>query len=282
MPGITSMPFVDVNGVRLYYEVQGEVGDPLVLIHGSWVDHTTWNLVAPRLAESFQLLLYDRRGHSQSGPASVRGSMVDDAYDLAALLESTGLYPAHVLGSSMGGSVALRLAERRPELFRSVLLHEPPVYDLVRDDPVWGPKLAPLERQFGDIADLIRRGRPEQAAREFWEAFGESKAGWERLRPALKETLVANAPTWLEEFEDPGAVSADPVTLGEFLLPALISYGSNSVPWLQEISDRLAALLPNATRRVLPNTGHLPHLTSPGLFLGVVQAFCLERTVPTS
>ncbi|MFZ3355481.1 MAG: alpha/beta hydrolase [Thermoplasmata archaeon] len=276
------MPFVDVNEVRLFYEVRGGEGDPLILIHGSWVDHTTWNLVAPRLAESFQLLLYDRRGHSQSGPATIRGSIVDDALDLAALLESTGLYPAHILGSSMGGSVVLRLAERRPELFRSLLLHEPPVYDLVRDDPVWGPKVAPVRQLMEGIADLIRRGKPEDGAREFWEAFGGSKGVWERLRPEVKSTFVANAPTWLEEFQDPSAISADPVALGEFLMPALLSNGANTVPWLQEISDRLAALLPNVTRRILPNTGHLPHLTNPDLFLGVVQAFCLERTIPTS
>jgi pimeloyl-ACP methyl ester carboxylesterase len=276
------MPFVDVHGARLYYEVRGDVGDPIVLVHGSWVDHTTWNLVAPRLSESFQLLLYDRRGHSQSGPTSVRGTIVDDALDLAALLESTGLYPAHVLGSSMGGSVVLRLAERRPELFRSLLVHEPPVYDLIRNDPGWAAQIAALRVDFERIADQIRRGQIEEGARDFWETFGGPVGSWERLRPELKSTFTANAPTWLEEFEDPGATSADPVALSEFLMPALLTTGANSVAWQQEISNRLAALFPNVTRQTLPNTGHLPHLTNPDLFLGVVQAFCLERTVPVS
>jgi pimeloyl-ACP methyl ester carboxylesterase len=276
------MPFVDVSGARLYYEVRGNVGDPLVLIHGSWVDHSTWSGVAPRLAESFQLLVYDRRGHGQSGPATVRGSIIDDALDLATLLESTGLYPAHVLGSSMGGSVALRLAERRPELFRSLLVHEPPVYELIRDDPAWGPQLAPVRKAFQGIADLIRQGEFEEGARTFWETFGGPKARWDRLRPELRSTFITNALTWLEEFDDPGATSADPVALGEFLLPALLTSGANSEPWQQEITNRLAALFPNVTRQTLPNTGHLPHLTNPDLFLGVVQAFCLERTVPIS
>jgi pimeloyl-ACP methyl ester carboxylesterase len=276
------MGFVTVNQSRLYYETLGSEGDPLVLIHGSWVDHTTWNGVAPTLRQSFQLLTYDRRGHGDSGPVSIRGTIVDDAEDLAALLESTGLYPAHVLGSSMGGSVALRLAERRPELFRSLLLHEPPVFDLIRTDPKWEAQTAALYQQLEGIAEEIRSGQSELAAREFWQVFGGDSRGWDRLRPEWRSNFAAHAPTWLEEFEDPAAVSADPATLSEFLMPTLVTDGSDSPPWLKEISRRLAGLFPNATYRRLPHTGHLPHLTNPGLFLGVVQAFCLERIVPTS
>ncbi len=276
------MPFTAVNGVRLYYEALGDVGDPLVLIHGSWIDHTTWDLVAPTLAQSFQLLTYDRRGHSQSGPPSIRGSILDDALDLAGLLETTGLYPAHVLGSSMGGSVALRLAERRPELFRSLLLHEPPVYDLVRSDPSWAAPLGSVVERLAKIAEEIRSGQTELGTREFWSTFGGTPISWERLRPQVRSTFLANAPTWVEEFQDPGATSADPIALSEFLLPTLITDGANTLPWLREICDRLARLVPNVTRQTLPNTGHIPHLTHPDLFLGVVQAFCLERIVPTS
>ena len=47
------MPFEKVNNVQLYYESTGS-GEPLVLVHGSWVDHTNWAAVAPPLAESFE------------------------------------------------------------------------------------------------------------------------------------------------------------------------------------------------------------------------------------
>ena len=60
------MPFAEANGANLYYELNGEHGDPIVLIHGSWGDHANWRVVVPGLAKSFRVLTYDRRGHSSS------------------------------------------------------------------------------------------------------------------------------------------------------------------------------------------------------------------------
>lgn len=60
------MSTIVVNGVRLFYELQGTGAVPLVLVHGSWNSHHAWDLVVPRLAEVFRVLTYDRRGHSQS------------------------------------------------------------------------------------------------------------------------------------------------------------------------------------------------------------------------
>lgn len=60
-----------VNGVQLYWELAGNSGEPLVLVHGSWVDHHNWDMVVPLLSQSFRVITYDRRGHSLSErPAS--------------------------------------------------------------------------------------------------------------------------------------------------------------------------------------------------------------------
>ena len=59
------MPEQHVNGANLFYELIGS-GDPLVLVHGSWVDHNSWQFVVPDLMRSFRVLTYDRRGHSLS------------------------------------------------------------------------------------------------------------------------------------------------------------------------------------------------------------------------
>ena len=65
----------EANGVRLYYEIHGG-GEPLVLVHGSWVDATRWRFVVPGLAESFRVLVYDRRGHSRSERPDAPGTGV--------------------------------------------------------------------------------------------------------------------------------------------------------------------------------------------------------------
>jgi hypothetical protein len=59
------MSVAHVNGTNIFYELHG-TGEPLVLVHGSWADTTQWELERPRLAGSFQVLVYDRRGHSRS------------------------------------------------------------------------------------------------------------------------------------------------------------------------------------------------------------------------
>ena len=69
------MATLEVNGVRLFYELQGTGAVPLVLVHGSWNSHHAWDLVAPRLAEVFRVLTYDRRGHSQSERPTGQGSV---------------------------------------------------------------------------------------------------------------------------------------------------------------------------------------------------------------
>ena len=56
------MPSTLINGVPIYWELAGEVGDPLVLVHGSWIDHRNWVGIAPALTRSLRVLTYDRRG----------------------------------------------------------------------------------------------------------------------------------------------------------------------------------------------------------------------------
>src|SRR5512133_2878321 len=100
------MPFSPPDEIGLHYERSG-AGEALVLVHGSWVDGRTWDTVRPRLARSFEVVAFDRRGHSRSSPAPVSGTIHDDVADLAGLIESLGLQPAHVAGASGGGSIAL-------------------------------------------------------------------------------------------------------------------------------------------------------------------------------
>ena len=60
------MPTMKINDVQLYWELTGDAGDLLALVHGSWGDHHNWDSVVPAFSRSFRVLTYDRRGHSQS------------------------------------------------------------------------------------------------------------------------------------------------------------------------------------------------------------------------
>ena len=172
------MPLATANGTDLFYEISGTSGDPVVLVHGSWVDHHDWDAVAPLLARTHRVLAYDRRGHSRSPRPATQGSVREDADDLAVLLEQLGLAPAHVVASSFGGIVALRLAVTRPDLVRSLAVHEPPLFSLVAGDPAAAGALTELQKHAVAVLGLIGEGDGRAAAELFVETIALGPGSW--------------------------------------------------------------------------------------------------------
>jgi len=266
-----------VNSVDLAFDESGTSGDPIVLVHGSWLDHRVWDAVAPRLAESFRVLQYDRRGYGRSGRPTDPYDLGQDVDDLAGLLEARGHYPAHVVGASLGGSVALRLAVARPELVRGVAVHEPPLFGLL--DPR-SAEVTVLRRASADVAERFATEGPTAAARRFAEILAGAPGGWERLPPPIREVVAEHADRWLAEYRAPGTFDIDPEALRSFDPPVLLTNGSLAPVAFARIADLLAALLPNAVRRTLDGVGHMPQLTAPGVYSSAIFDFCLERNVP--
>src|SRR3954453_23316804 len=111
------MPQLDVRGATLNYRTVGE-GPPLVLVHGSGTDLTTWDGVVEELAHDHTVIAYDRRGYGESRHQPVRDHRIH-ARHLVAVLEQLASRPAAVVGWSSGGNIALAAAVQRPELFMS-------------------------------------------------------------------------------------------------------------------------------------------------------------------
>ena len=271
------MPIVEARGTELFVERRGDAGDPLVLVHGSWVDHRTWNLILPKLARTFSVIVYDRRGHGRSAARSGPFHLEDDVTDLVALLETLNDYPAHVVGLSLGGSIGLRLAEKRPDLLRSLVVHEPPLYSLLGERST---ERDAIMAEAAAVAARLARGDRRGAAQEFVDALAAEEGAWDRLGSAGQDLLLAHAERWLEEYRTPDTFRIDPAGLADFYAPTLLTNGALGRPIYAEILDRLAEALPNAIRQRIPGVGHLPHLTDPDQFVGVLLSFCAERQVP--
>jgi pimeloyl-ACP methyl ester carboxylesterase len=267
------MPTATVNGVRLFYHLTGDAGPPLALVHGAWGDHTAWDLVVPALAERFRILAHDRRGHSQSERPPGQGSRAEDAADLAALLERLGLAPAHVVGNSSGGSIALRLAARRPDLVRSLIVHEPPLLDLPLDDPAAARAARETRARIGAVVARLATGDLEGGAREFFDTVALGPGAWDAYPPERRRTFVANAPTYLDGARDPEAFTVDLAALAAFPRPVLLTYGDQSLPYFPPIVRTLGAVPPRAEVRLLAGVGHVPHTTHPEAYAATVAAF---------
>ncbi len=266
-------PQTQINGIRLYRELTGESGEPLVMVHGSWVDHHDWDEVVPLLSRSYRVLTYDRRGHSQSERPASPDSVHDDVADLAALIDALDLVPAHLVGNSFGGVIALRLAMERPDLVRSLNLHEPPLLSLLADDPQGQAMLQAIGQRFAEIEKLLEAGDMAGGARRFAEGVVFGEGAWQRLPPPLRETITFNAPTFLDEQRDPDAFAIDPERLRGVSRPVLLTFGGQSPPFLPLIVAKLADALPQAEQKTFPEASHIPHITAPEQFASTVTAF---------
>ena len=271
------MPTAHVNGVRLAYEVSGEGTVPLVLVHGSWVSRRSWDLVVPRLAESFRVVTYDRRGHSESERPMGQGSVDEDAADLAALIEYLGLAPAWMAGNSFGASITLRLAGRRPDLFRGILAHEPPLFSLLAHDPTLVPILDEICERIGSVAKCIASGDHAGAAEQFVDAVAVGPDSWARLPSRLKQTCIENASTFLDETNDPEQFAFDLARVKTFPRPALLSTGDRSASIYSPVLAKLAGVLPSAEILTFPGAGHVPHASHPDIYVAVLRDFIFKH-----
>lgn len=108
------METVTVNGIKLAYEDRGQ-GDTVVLLHGYCGSSAYWEIVSPLLAQSYRVIAPDLRGHGGTD-APVGACTIDlMADDVAELLEKLEVEKYTLLGHSMGGYIALSIAERFPE-----------------------------------------------------------------------------------------------------------------------------------------------------------------------
>jgi pimeloyl-ACP methyl ester carboxylesterase len=236
---------------RLSVTVWGE-GEPAVLVHGSfgWGEET-WQAQRP-LADSYRLLLVDRRGFGAT-PADGRPDFERDANDIAALLDQ----PSHLVGHSYGGVVSLLAAARRPDAIRSLTVIEPPALGLVRGDPVVEDFLAHMETSVEEASDA-----DEYRAR-FLEGFG-FRAPQERLEG---RALEAAASSWQDRPPSEAEIPLDELAQTSF--PKLVVRGGweKAPPAARErgakifgaICDVLVREL-DAESAVFPDAAHNPQL----------------------
>jgi 3-oxoadipate enol-lactonase len=116
------MPYAIVNKIRMHYEVSGH-GDPVLLINGLSAPAVNWTLQAKALERDFTVVVFDNRGVGETDlpaePVYSTGQMADDA---AGILRQAKISRAHVVGASMGGTIAMELALRNPDMVRSLTL----------------------------------------------------------------------------------------------------------------------------------------------------------------
>ena len=115
------MPKVTVNGLKLYYEIEGD-GAPVVLIPGFAAGRWIWFKQTAELARNFRVIIFDPRGVSASDKPEGPQTITLLADDIAHLLQTIGVESAHIVGASFGGFVAQEFALKYPSMTRKLVL----------------------------------------------------------------------------------------------------------------------------------------------------------------
>jgi pimeloyl-ACP methyl ester carboxylesterase len=173
-----------------------------------------------------------------------------------------------VATNSWGGNIALRLATRRPDVFRSLSCHEPPLWSLLEGDAESRELLQRGARSLEEVGRRIAAGDHEGAARHFVEEIAFGPGAWEDELPAeMRALFVQNAPTYLDELQDPNQLNIDRDLLARLEIPVRLTEGSESPPVFARVIDRLVKLIPRVTREIIDGAAHVPQLSTPERFV---------------
>ncbi len=253
--------------VSIAYEVVGDHGPYLVLIHGLGYGTWGWGPFAELLARRRRLVLLDNRGIGASdappGPYTVEAM----AADVAGLLDELALDGADVLGASLGGMIALRLALDVPDRVRRVVLVAATL----------GEELGtPLPRT---TERLLRGGLPTAPESERRLVSGALSPRTLAERPGLVDTIVElreRYPQPVSAWEAQAAASASFAVSSGFerlTNPVLALAGLDDTVIDPRNSELLARMLPNARAELLPGTGHLSFWEHPERLASIVETF---------
>lgn len=254
-------------------------GPTVVLVHGSWDDHSAWDAVAALLSPAWRVVAYDRRGHGASSVPEGQGRISQDVADLDGVITACAEGPVHLVGHSYGACVALMYAAQQPQRLASVTLHEPPLFGVLAEMPQHAALHRASKQAMARAAALIEAGEAAQGARVFAQEVALVNQPWEDVMDArMRATWVANAATWLDQSRDPERLALSPGMLANSALPVLLTTGTASPPAFEPGVNRLAAATPRATRRVLEGAGHFPQLTHPQAFAQALGEFLHTAT----
>jgi pimeloyl-ACP methyl ester carboxylesterase len=252
---------------------QSRSAPPLVCVHGSLNDFRIWGCVAGPLSKRHRLICVSLR-HFFPEQWDGKGdtySIAQHVDDLIAFIEKLSMGPVDLMGHSRGGHICFRVAQRRPDLLRRLVLAEPGGELDATLDPEYKGGPSPLLARFTTAAEKIAAGDIDGGL-EFFVDTLEGAGRWQRLPPLMKRPLIDNATTLIGQVRDerPEFSKADAESIP---MPTLFIGGAKTKGLLPKVLHALAAHVPNSRTVMIPNTTHPMFEQAPQAFSEIVLEF---------
>ncbi|XTR52631.1 alpha/beta fold hydrolase [Pseudarthrobacter sp. So.54] len=272
--------FINAAGTRLRYRKTGS-GDPVLLLHGIGQSLEDWNEQHDRLSAQHTVYSVDLPGFAYSGRVPGPATLTKLADALPAFLDAVGVQgPLPVMGNSLGGAVAMKLAARHPGRVSALVL---------ANSAGFGKEVALVLRLIAvrPLAAVLMRPGASASRRTVQSIFYTKELVTEaRVDQALALSLrAAHRQTVVDIAHDLGTISGIRAEWRTELMEALAAL---DVPTLVVWGDHdhvlpfghlaaATAALPGAESHVFPRTGHMPQIERPDDFADVVEDFLSRR-----
>lgn len=266
---------VSANGISFAYIERGS-GSPVVLVHGSVSDYREWSGQIRILARHYHVIAYSRRYHWPNLPAGndPDASTETQADDLAAIIKAMGIGPAHIVGHSFGGAVALNLALRHPELVRTLVLAEPAVSSLLTSTPENDDVTKESQAIRAEMTKAFATGDAERIVRTYAEHV--APGDFDKAASEVRQMLLANVSAFQLDFTS----RRTPLTCDDakrVTVPVLILFGDRSPLGLQRIAAAAARCIDGARLVKIRQATHWLQHDQPRAFNDAVLEFLATR-----
>jgi pimeloyl-ACP methyl ester carboxylesterase len=272
------VPDIEIDGATTLHYATSGAGEPILLIPGLGLDHNYYRFGIPLLSRHLQVLAVDPRGIGRSTKSPPPYTVEAWADDFAVMIDKLAFGPIHVLGSSLGGSMALALAQRHPGKLKSLIvvggfseldratelnfrLRLRLIEKLGMSDEVADYMgLWTLTRKFINSDAGFATMRANQAniranSAQSYSAFVEALLKWGRCQPG-------------QEREPKFTALVDSIKT-----PTLVVTSDNDHLIPKELSDLIAARIAGAKLIVMPGAGHIPFMEQPEEVVRIVLEF---------
>jgi 3-oxoadipate enol-lactonase len=264
------MAEVQVGDLKLYYELHGPEGAPILVLNNGVIMNaaTSWAFQTPALAEHYRVLQYDCRGQGQSDHPAEPYTMEMHADDLAGLLEALGIAAAHIGGISYGGEVAQAFALKYPHKTLSLILAD--TVSEVRAELRYVIESWIDALNTGEARAFFNATVPWNFSPQFIRANPGVMADAQKRYARLNFTAVLRLCECFLEVDFTAR-------LGEIKVPTCILVGEKDLLKGPEYARILQAGIPHAELHILPGAGHATCWERPDEFNTIVLGFLAKQ-----
>jgi len=254
------MAFIRANNIVLHHQVLGRADGPaLVFINSLGSDFRIWHEVVPAFLDRYRVVLYDKRGHGLSDAPPAPYTMDDHTDDLIALLDHLNVENAALVGLSVGGMIAQRMAVRAPHRVRALTLCCTAAK--IGTPELWAERIAAVEK--GGIEPLVENVLQRWFTSAFRAGRADECAGWRNMlvrQPAHGYAGTCAAIRDTDLTPDAGRIQA----------PTLCMAGDQDGSTPAEVVRHTAGLIPGARFELIQSCGHIPCIEQPAILANLI------------